>query len=381
MKNFEKRSTTTTTRFEAGVMITVALLVLLLLAVLILPGCVAQEYEYCPPRLVIITDQDAGLYGEPAETRAQSRARYVDEWFDCIDSIHVYIFDENERFVTIWSGGEYTPGQEYEVPYDKLGLPEGVYSFVAWTNRWGDHTCNVNELLAQGGDFYLDDLHMYLDTHGGEIDHDLNHRHWGILERANMSNQSVISPSEYRIVIDPAIHRVNFMLEGVEVDRPGQTRVDAEDYSVTVSDNNPVHNFRNKYVTGQPTYYHTRTMMDVTGAPGGPGAWFDDEGIPPAGADYKDGVALLTASMNLVPVENRLLDAQQRLGRGGIRLRRHSGTDKPRVQLQRPEGGLRGDARVRYPRVVRRAVLCEHQHQRLDLQIESRRFRAKVDIT
>lgn len=304
MKNYEKRSTTTTTRFEAGVMITVALLVLLLLAVLILPGCVAQEYEYCPPRLVIITDQDAGLYGEPAETRAQSRARYVDEWFDCIDSIHVYIFDENERFVTIWSGGGYTPGQEYEVPYDKLGLPEGVYSFVAWTNRWGDHTCNVNELLAQGGDFYLDDLNMYLDTHGGEIDHDLNHRHWGILERANMSNQSVISPSEYRIVVDPAIHRVNFMLEGVEVDRPGQTRVDAEDYSVTVSDNNPVHNFRNKYVTGQPTYYHTRTMMDVTGAPGGPGAWFDDEGIPPAGADYKDGVALLTASMNLVHIHD-----------------------------------------------------------------------------
>ncbi len=284
-------------------MITLALLVTLLLAVLILPGCVAQEYEYCPPRLFIITDHDAGLYGEPAATRAQSRARYVDEWFESIDSIHVYIFDENERFVTLWEGGGYIPGQTYEVPFDKLGLPEGVFTFVAWSNRFGDHTCNVQELLASGEDFYLDDMVLHLDTRDGVISDDINHRHWGILERANMTNTSVIAPLEYTIVIDPAIHKLNFMLEGVESDMASRATA-AEDYSVTVSDNNSVHTFRNDFVPDQPTYYNTRTMMDVTGAPGGPGAWFDDEGIPPAGTDPEDGYSLYTTSIYAVQMHD-----------------------------------------------------------------------------
>ncbi len=283
-------------------MITVALIVALLLAILILPGCVAQRWEYCPPRLFIVTDHDAGRYGDPASTRAQSRARHVEEWFDHIDSIHLYIFDENERFLSIWAGGPYTPGQRYEVPLPELCLPEGVYSFVAWTNRWGDHTCNVQELLARGEDFYLDDLMMCVDTRDGVLTGDLNHRHWGILERAHISNESIIAPREYTIVIDPAIHRVNFMLEGVEVE--GATRAAAGDYSVTVSDNNPLHTFRNKLVPDQPAYYHTRSMEDVTGKPGGPGAWESDQGIPPVGTDHKKGVSLLASSINLVHIHD-----------------------------------------------------------------------------
>jgi hypothetical protein len=272
-----------------------------------LPGCVAEEWEYCPPRLLISTDHEVGLYGDPAGTRAQSRARIVSDWYDCIDTVSVYIFDENERFVALWKGGHYTPGREYEIPLQELCLPEGSYTFVAWTNLGSDHYANIDDATLTAADAtprFLDDMVMNLTLDNGAVTSDPAHRHFGILERVNLSNNSILTPRQSTIVLDPAIHKVNFMVEGIERDRirPGSIRVN-------VIDGNPQHDFRNRFVrqgSGQ-TYTQTRTMEDVTGLPGGPGDWRGEGPVevnPPAGIDPTNGLTLYTSSMGLMQIHD-----------------------------------------------------------------------------
>jgi hypothetical protein len=267
-------------------------------------GCVAEKWEYCPPRMFVSTDHEMGIYGEPNATRAQSRARTVSDWYDCIDTVAVYIFDENERFVTLWKGGHYTPGQEYEIPLQEIGLPEGSYTFVAWTNLGRDHYANFADTALTARPRYLDEMVMNIRLDDGTVTRDPAHRHFGIRERVNLTNNSILTPRQSTIVLDPAIHKVNFMVEGIAPQkiRPGSIRVN-------VTDGNPQHDFHNKFVrqdSGQ-TYTQTRTMEDVTGLPGGPGDWRGEgpgEVNPPAGVDPTNGLTLYTSSMGLVQIHD-----------------------------------------------------------------------------
>jgi hypothetical protein len=236
-------------------------------------SCVAEWPEDCPPdtRLFIRTDQEMGFF----TSRGESRAHNIDEWYDCIDTMEVYVFDENEKYVTVWRGGRYTPGEEFEVPLVDLTLNEGVYTFVAWTNLGDEYLCNLEELTESGDDFHLDDMRMSLIVpgEGDAIESDLNHRHHGILERAYVSNNSILFPGPNVIVLHPSLHRVNVTVTGLE------SATATDPHTVTVIDNNSSHDFRNACIPNLDRYHHRRaltpvqapspgTRADVTGALG-----------------------------------------------------------------------------------------------------------------
>ncbi len=220
-------------------------------------SCVKEQFAFCPPdvRLYLKTDHELGIY--------DSRATDIEDWYSSIDTVAVYIFDENEKYVTAWHGGRYTPGDEFEVPLIKLGLREGVYTFVAWTNRGDEYLCNLEQLEARrdttGIDFYLDDMRMTmtLPEDGGAIESDLRHRHHGILERAYVSNYSILSPGPNVISLMPSLHRVNLTVTGVA---PSST---VSGHTLTVTDSNSAHDFRNQNVPDLDVYSHRRPFTVV----------------------------------------------------------------------------------------------------------------------
>ncbi|MDL2320582.1 FimB/Mfa2 family fimbrial subunit, partial [Alistipes sp. OttesenSCG-928-B03] len=105
-------------------------LLILLACGLIVPGfssCTKENMDECPVQLTVIAKP------EILETYPQ---RYV------IDSIVVYVFDAEDRFVTSKQGGAYTPGGEYVFDID---LDPGSYTFLAWTNA-GDYYKSTHSL-------------------------------------------------------------------------------------------------------------------------------------------------------------------------------------------------------------------------------------------
>ncbi len=267
-----------------------------------LASCVKENFEEeCPPdvRLLIKTDQDTGRYG----TRADSRARNVEEWYDSIDSIDVYIFDENEKFVTLWKGGPYTPGVDYEVPLREIGLMEGVYTFVAWTNSDDNHDddsgyhyySNFGELMSALGageptedgenptnpqvpepNFTMGDMQMHMkhpeDRFYDDNSESFPHRHHGILEKAYVSENSILAGGNI-LEIFPSIHKVNFTIIDLN-SNPLSSR------SVTVVDRNVSHDFLNSYIYGDD--YRVRRHLSIAGA--GESETPADETAPPMSA-------------------------------------------------------------------------------------------------
>ncbi len=255
-----------------------------------LASCVKETFVDCPPdvRLLIKTDEDALRYGEPGGTRAESRAGDPEEWYNSIDSIDVYVFDENEKFVTLWKGGPYTPRVDYEVPLRELRLKEGVYTFVAWSNSderldslgGSCYYSNFEELMhsVQPGDpgeegeeesapqtpetereFFLSDLRMDIKhPEDGLYDEDSEffpHRHYGILRRAYVSNNS-IQTGDNTIEIFPSIHKVIFSVIDANADSlSGRT--------LTVVDKNSAHDFFNRPIAEQEYRVRRPLNLDV----------------------------------------------------------------------------------------------------------------------
>ncbi len=255
-------------------------------AMLSFASCVTEDLDDCPDiRLFIKTDHETGRYGEPNGTRAASRAENPDEWYNSIDSIDVYVFDENEKFVTLWKGGAYTPGVDYEVPLSYMGLPEGVYTFVAWSNsdEINDDTSgkhyytNFDELmnaLASGdpgegggstspqGELLLTDMRMDMKHPEGRLydeeSADLPHRHHGI-ERVYVSNSSILN-GHHVLELFPSIHKVSFTVIGVPSDPTGS-------HTITVTDRNSAHDFRNNYIRGQEPHRVRRSLTPMVEEP------------------------------------------------------------------------------------------------------------------
>ncbi len=222
------------------------------LAMLVLPSCVAEELEYCPPRLFITTDHEE-IYGSRAGTGERTTRTDVVNWFTSIDSVSVYVFDESSRFVTLWTGGKYTVDEVYEVPLEELRLPEGLYTFVVWTNRGEGHDYTCNVLQRKPGDS-IDEfwLRTYVPE-DGSMDGDLEHRHYGRLEKVYISNNAL--QREYTIVVNPAVHRVHFSMRSGIDDFDNNRR-----YELTVTDHNSLHNFDNKSI-GDSGEKHTYTSV------------------------------------------------------------------------------------------------------------------------
>jgi hypothetical protein len=157
-------------------------------------------------------------------------------------------------------------------------LPEGVYTFVAWTHCSddGDYKSNLDELIAAdqpqepedpeesetrapGDGFKLEQLlmHMQVPENGDAIEQNFGHRHYGILYRAYVSNNSILDPLPATIEVSPSIHKVNFTITGI-----GYNTIDDE-HTLTVIDNNSIHNFRNQYIPGLEPYHHRRILEKI----------------------------------------------------------------------------------------------------------------------
>jgi hypothetical protein len=213
-----------------------------------LGGCVAEDYSDClDVRLLIRTDHEV-RYNSPAGGRTTRSA--VGEWYNCIDAVRVYLFDETLGYVKAWDGPALTWNGDYEVPLRLIDLPEGIYTFVAWTNPDELYRSNAHEL---GVGAHLDGFLMHTDIPAdGEMVDDFTHRHHGILERVYVSNNSILDPRTNTIVIDPTVHKVNFTVSGLEATEGG--------WSLSVADSNRTHDFRNRPVEDDQPYRHTHLL-------------------------------------------------------------------------------------------------------------------------
>ena len=230
---------------------------------LTLGSCIKDNLDDCPPpynvRLRVITDYEKA---ESVRTRGTYHqmddaefARHREGWYqDEITSVSVYIFDEDNRFVTLWNGPEYLLGEDYTVPFT---LDEGKsYHFVAWTNS-GDHY-SPSLLPDEPSSSSRDEMHMGLDLPDDRtLTDDMAHRHFG-----SLNSRPVFSgTNDYEIVITPHTYRVNFIVRGLTANN--------NSYEVKVTDHNARHTFDGAHIEGDDDYFHTRTLADgATRAPG-----------------------------------------------------------------------------------------------------------------
>ncbi len=224
---------------------------------LALCSCVAEDLSDCPPPgapLVVKTDHEAGRYLDTRADSRISRSSDIMEWYDCIENVTVYIFDGQDRFVTFWEGGAHNHGVDFEVPLGELGLADGLYTFVVWTNRGlGCYVCNVYERSV--GDHFDEFNIRAVIPEDGHMENDFAHRHHGILENVRVSAGLVVDTDRNAIVIDPTVHRVNFSFSGLRPSGGG--------YSLTVSDSNPAHDFRNEPIGDQSEYHHIHSLTPL----------------------------------------------------------------------------------------------------------------------
>jgi Protein of unknown function (DUF1812). len=164
-----------------------------------------------------------------------------------IDSVHVYVFDENDKFVTAWNGGcyDYLSGEEYEV---FVNLDEGIYQFIAWTNPCDSYRFSHAFSDCQPQVTTLQQLELYLSSttdkcYRSEIP-DLHH---GIYRRAAIvPNQNNL----YIIYLIPDTYRINVTVKGLDVT--------TDSYEFNIRDNNSHYSFENAVVSGKDDIQHIR---------------------------------------------------------------------------------------------------------------------------
>ena len=231
-------------------------------AMLLLPSCVAENWDDCPPeldmRLLIRTDHEH-IYetrGYDEEHGRRTTRTPVEEWY-AIDSVSVYVFDQADRFVKLWGGGRYTIGEDYEIPLAELDLPEGLYSFIVWTNRGLGHCYVCNVLERRPGD-HIDDFWLRTVVPvDGSMDETLEHRHFGRIDNVYVSHNSL--QKEHVIVIDPGIHRLHFAVSSGIAEN-----IDAgHRYEMTIRDCNSLHDFRNRHIDGEEEHNYVYPMTIV----------------------------------------------------------------------------------------------------------------------
>jgi hypothetical protein len=223
------------------------------LAALGLTACVAEDYGAClDTRLLIATDHEV-LYASRADGRT-SRTE-IDEWYNCVESVCVYVFDEQHRYVTHRDAPKFTWRQTCEVPLREMGICDGVYTFVVWTNHNDLYSSNVAALNENGG-AHLDACRLDADTSPGEMTGDFTHLHHGILEKVRITNNSPVEDVK-TIIIDPVVHKVNFAMSGLDGND--------HSWSLTVTDRNGLRNFRNEYVEGEDREYTLTRTLDLAG--------------------------------------------------------------------------------------------------------------------
>ena len=199
-----------------------------------LTSCIKDDMDDCPETQLLV--------------------KFVPEMYELpenehrIDSVHVYVFDRNDRFVTAWNGGgyDYLSGTGYVVPVD---LEPGEYRFVAWTNPCDSYLFNrsLPECLPQTTT--LRDLELYLDCSADRtFTSDIPDLHYGVYTGAVVEggrNQT------YIIYLVPNTYRINTTVKGLPVS--------GDEYRFSVRENNSRFTFGNAIVSGQDDFQHIRT--------------------------------------------------------------------------------------------------------------------------
>jgi hypothetical protein len=182
-------------------------------------SCVKENLEDCPPlgtaynvMLHIITNFDAGI-PEGLVTYDQFN----------IESMAIFIFDEQGQFVDVLVGDPYTPGKDYAI---SLNLEPGKYQFVVVTNP-GD----MNEMPYTPDEFRemrpsLDEIEMAVGTDVSRVDMDIEDLHLGKSGVVTVSNEN---PQDVTVVVYPKTYKVNFRAIGLPADHT---------YEFEVSDHN-----------------------------------------------------------------------------------------------------------------------------------------------
>ncbi len=234
-----------------------------ILAVLALTfgSCMRDELDDCPPphnvRLRVITDYEKAeadrTRGTYHQMDTEEFARHREGWYqDQIDNVSVYVFDQDDRFISSWRGPKYLLGEDYTVPFT---LQEGKsYHFVAWTNSGTGGLYSPSLLLDEHTMASRGDMHMGLELPDDRtLTEEMAHRHFGSLE-----NRPVFSGiNDEEIVITPNTYRVNFIVRGLAA-------ANANSYEVKVTDRNARHAFDGAHIEGEDDYFHTRTLSAGT---------------------------------------------------------------------------------------------------------------------
>jgi hypothetical protein len=202
---------------------------------------VAEDLAECPDvRLLVRTNHEI-RYGSRPDGR--TTVTPLAEWYGCVDRVSVFIFDENDRYYDRWDGPALRWLSEYEVPVRDINLPDGVYTFVVWSNLGRFYSTNQPQLAR--GSALNDFLLRTKVPASGVLTSSFPHLHYGILTGAYVSNNSIRHALTNIIEVRPLLNRVNFSIVGVPA---------GDDWSITVTDTNREHNFRGTPIPGLDRY-------------------------------------------------------------------------------------------------------------------------------
>ncbi|MCD7937059.1 MAG: FimB/Mfa2 family fimbrial subunit [Tannerellaceae bacterium] len=200
----------------------------LLLVILLLTACIKDDMDECGTTRVWVKF-DTSMYTLPAGEHH-------------IESVHVYMFNEEEQLVHQWQGSSYNyaAGEQYEVPVD---LPPGTYRFIAWTNQGEAYKTKQAPRLS--------DIQLYLEEmKQGIYTEDIPDLHYGTLEKITVDPTQ---DHEYTLYLIPNTYRINLTVTSLPEGN------DEDEYLFSITDNNTRYNFNNRVIENQQPYSHQRT--------------------------------------------------------------------------------------------------------------------------
>ena len=193
-------------------------------------SCTKEDMSDCPTGLQIKVQPDPTIFSTYAN-------RYT------IDSVVIHVFDaSDDRYVTSWTGGKYTPGRDYiaNIPLTTAGS----YKFICWTNLGDFYKINHDIAYCEQNQPLSTNLHLYADYPADKIIRTIiPDLHYG----AVTGIYNIGTPNaDYTINLSPNTYKLNFTIKGL----PDQTHT----YGFEIKDNNSHYNFDNTIVAGRADY-------------------------------------------------------------------------------------------------------------------------------
>ena len=199
---------------------------------LLMNSCVRPDLSDCSSiRLTVRTLTDA--------------TRSVGDTYN-IENVTVYVFDNQNRFITAFESGAYSgSGLVFTT---ELNLDPGTYHFVVWTNQGDTYTTTHSVEQCHQDKPSLSDLTLYMNCPSNKtLTTDIQDLHYGILTNAVVTANT---DHEFTVVISPNTYRINFSVEGLTEN--------TDRYAFSVRDDNSHYMFNNSIVSGKDTFNHLR---------------------------------------------------------------------------------------------------------------------------